>query len=246
MHLTVDELISHHSEFTDGLPAKLTIPLKPSPDDLNGSSLQYDVYSEIPFKSGGTYDWLKKSTPVPKDPIVDDLYVNEKYLSISNELLGKGNFGTVHKGLLAIPGKVLHVAVKTLTGTNEENFQKNFCSFLREAGIMMHFNNPFIVRMIGVVKGLEMKIVQELQLLGSLKNYLEKYGNQIVPADINTWAAQIAHGMSYLETKKFVHRDLAARNILLASKTHAKISDFGLSRTTSVEDGTYKMELESL
>lgn len=239
-HFSIDELITHHSKFADGLPAKLTIPLKPNSENVK------DVYCEIPNKTGGTYDWLKKSTPVPKDLFVDDLYVNEKYLCISNKLLGEGNFGTVHKGLLVVPGKVLQVAVKTLTRTNDENFSKNFCSFLREAGIMMHFKNQFIVRMIGVVKGLEMKIVQELQLLGSLKDYLEKYGDQIVSSDINTWAAQIADGMSYLEKKKFVHRDLAARNILLASKTHAKISDFGLSRTISVEDGTCRMESENL
>jgi len=41
---------------------------------------------------------------------------------------------------------------------------------------------------------------------------------------------QIAAGMKYLASQRFVHRDLACRNCLVGNDLTVKIADFGMSR----------------
>ncbi|GFY63403.1 tyrosine-protein kinase HTK16 [Trichonephila inaurata madagascariensis] len=83
-------------------------------------------------------------------------------------------------------------------------------------------------------------MVQELVPMGSLLDYILDFADEVILNNMLLWSAQIAWGMTYLESKRFVHRDLAARNILLSTNTQAKISDFGLSRALGADSEYYR------
>lgn len=84
--------------------------------------------------------------------------------------------------------------------------------------------------------------VTELAPLGSLLDRLRKNLGHFLIATLCHYAIQIARGMAYLESKRFIHRDLAARNILLAANDLVKIGDFGLMRALPKNNDHYIMQ----
>lgn len=146
----------------------------------------------------------------------------------------QGHYGLVFRGTWLKDGcEPRFVAVKKLI-SNSSSQQEDFDQEINIAKNLKHRN---IVEILGVVYNPEILLIMEFVPLGSLKSYLNMHQSDITQLQLLNYAVDVARGMEYLETKHVVHRDLAARNILVMSKSHVKISDFGLAR--EMENGDY-------
>ncbi|KAM9694396.1 tyrosine-protein kinase Fer isoform 3-T11 [Trichechus inunguis] len=172
----------------------------------------------------------KKSGVVLLNPIAKDKkwILNHEDVSLG-ELLGKGNFGEVYKGILK---DKTAVAVKTC---KEDLPQELKIKFLQEAKILKQYDHPNIVKLIGVCTQRQpIYIIMELIPGGDFLSYLRRKKDELKLKQLVKFSLDAAAGMAYLESKNCIHRDLAARNCLVGENNLLKISDFGMSRQ---EDG---------
>ncbi|XP_026122836.1 activated CDC42 kinase 1 [Carassius auratus] len=160
---------------------------------------------------------------------------------IFGDRLGSGSFGVVRKAEWQTPtGRVLPVAVKTLRGGGSR-YGDVVTEFLLEVSTMQSLDHPNIIHLYGVVLTHPLKMVTELAPLGSLYDSLRLRQGEYPLSRLWLFSTQIAAGMEYLESRRFIHRDLAARNVLLASKELVKIGDFGLMRGLGPDRDQYIM-----
>ncbi|KAL1501947.1 hypothetical protein ABEB36_007171 [Hypothenemus hampei] len=170
-------------------------------------------------------------------PAVRDYELNRDHIELGI-ILGKGQFGDVHKGTVTTKeGTTIPVAIKTCKSDADASTTEKF---LEEAYIMQKFDHPHIIKLIGVCSDTPVWIVMELAKLGELRAYLQSKKLELQLETLLTFSFQLSTALSYLESKKYVHRDIAARNVLVSSETSVKLADFGLSRWMGQDQSYYR------
>ena len=103
---------------------------------------------------------------------------------------------------------------------------------------MVKLRSPRIVQVFGVVTTDTswLGLVLEYCEGGTLREALEAedYATAVDEAQRRRWLSDIAMGLAYLYSKGVEHRDLKSLNVLLDASRRCKVTDFGLSKSESL------------
>ncbi|PSS34816.1 Receptor-like protein kinase [Actinidia chinensis var. chinensis] len=160
-------------------------------------------------------------------------------------VIGIGGFGKVYKG--SIDNGTITVAIKRLKDESKQGAKE----FWTEVKMLSKLRYTHLVALIGYCNEREeMILVYEYIAHGTLADHLYKIsrkesGTSIPPL---VWEQRLqicvgsARGLDYLHTgthQSVIHRDVKTTNILLDEEWVAKISDFGLSKSTTSQSITH-------
>ncbi|KAI9594462.1 kinase-like domain-containing protein [Syncephalis fuscata] len=154
--------------------------------------------------------------------------ISRRYM-ITDVVLGRGAFGTVHLGRDRVTRQYIAVKISPL--------DDGFISFDNEARVLRKVNDH--ARIIELLHeettAINTYLVIQYAPGGDLRRYLKSYAplSELEAKDI---FRQILEGIKFLHDKNIIHRDIKPSNILLLNNSKYPkviISDFGIAHTLS-------------
>ena len=190
------------------------------------------------------------SDPLERLKSGDIWQIPRNFLQVSSEVIGKGKFGSVVKGMVnqkgtenyavvqIVPAKVLgeralKAMVKDVEVLNECGRHENLLGLI---GICEeHSGSIFVVLEDGSMT--LKQVLLDSRALEHYPAYVEKHQKvSTIPSEtIISWLRDIALGMEHLALRKIFHRKLCARNIFIVND-RIKIAGLGIAEYTLMRD----------
>ncbi|XP_046401217.1 serine/threonine-protein kinase mos [Ischnura elegans] len=172
---------------------------------------------------------VPSNIPLINSPLTKELSKKGVEGIASSNILGRGRFGTVIKGLY----KESPIAVKIIA-----KGQKKSDSFHKEENAVK-LTHPNIARVIRAVYS-EGNYDMILMEYCNGANLLQKINDVTFKLDIRRrvrYALDVAYALQHCHRNKIVHLDVKPNNIVIDSDDHCKLCDFGSSRVMETEGG---------
>ncbi|GAA5936169.1 hypothetical protein JCM1841_000994 [Sporobolomyces salmonicolor] len=141
------------------------------------------------------------------------------------ECIGRGQFGSVYRGLNFNTGQVVAVKRIQLEGKTEREVNQ----LSNEVSLLQRLAHPSVVKYEGLVRTEHyLNIILEYVENGSLEKTLKQFG-QLPEGLVASYVVKILEGLAYLHSQGVVHCDLKAANLLSTKNGNIKVADFGVS-----------------
>ncbi|KAF8332137.1 kinase-like domain-containing protein [Amanita rubescens] len=136
-----------------------------------------------------------------------------------------GGFGRVFRGKY----KGREVALKIVDkGHRDDSLSQDFC---REALAWRSLKHRFILPLLGIFeKKSQPYLVSPFMTNGTISDWRKKQEPPVLESEIHRLMLEVAEGLQYIHSEGIIHGDLHGGNVLLDSRFHCQITDFGSTR----------------